>query len=648
MTKRVKQHQLEDISRAKYQLAIPRNWVMRDKDKDYGIDVEVEIFDENGNATGLVYWVQLKATESSKPKSTRKVDLGVNAVKYYEQLEIPVLIVRYSETEDRFYCKWDHEVDLYYAKKNAKTIRVTFSDADVWDADSAAHTVSYLKRLRAIRSGAITLPVSVSLNVVGDSVKGVSRGILSSEFRLALKNYPHLAVYESNSENSTLRIIVKADELVVSLSAVTGCTFHDIAKQEDASLAETIAAYSLLGFAVAMAQLGQLEVAARVFLDKKLIDRFLQREVLFKKYIPILIRTSRYDELVDSVCEVIGSNMSDNVLESITVASAIFNSNSDDAARNCKFQQLLEKCLDKSIRIGEKSMIGMAHYNLANHYRCRGSAKQAVLHYLKARKYFPKYLKQIYFYRELGGALFELGKYRFSSRAYKRALEMGAPSDVKALYADALMFGGFYKIALETFNEYIHSTDVVRSEWLLKALFLESVVRNTGIDIQERRVKQALGEVDIAKANDPVAFESGLNASIMADMLCGLAWFNMGLLRGRQKRHSAAAFSFIACGLVQTWDIEAWVNATLSCLIQGQVDALFLQVIDAAYRFNGDEYSTMLHQKLSDSFSDPYLEAITNLLDAAMPIDSKSESKPALRFFHGDGIMRDVFTGKNT
>jgi len=60
MPKRVKQHQLEDKSRAKYALGIPQSWVMRDKDKDYGIDIEVEIFDAQGRATGLVYWAKSK------------------------------------------------------------------------------------------------------------------------------------------------------------------------------------------------------------------------------------------------------------------------------------------------------------------------------------------------------------------------------------------------------------------------------------------------------------------------------------------------------------------------------------------------------------------------------------------------------------
>jgi hypothetical protein len=47
MPKRPKQHQLEDLSRAKFQLCLPEEWVIRDKDKDYGIDCEVELFDED-------------------------------------------------------------------------------------------------------------------------------------------------------------------------------------------------------------------------------------------------------------------------------------------------------------------------------------------------------------------------------------------------------------------------------------------------------------------------------------------------------------------------------------------------------------------------------------------------------------------------
>ena len=48
MTKRIIQHQLEDLSRYKYGLALPPHWVFRDKEKDYGIDGEVELLTDNG------------------------------------------------------------------------------------------------------------------------------------------------------------------------------------------------------------------------------------------------------------------------------------------------------------------------------------------------------------------------------------------------------------------------------------------------------------------------------------------------------------------------------------------------------------------------------------------------------------------------
>ena len=121
MTQRARQHQLEDLSRHKYALALPEKWVLRDKHSDYGIDAEVEIFDENNLPTGLVYLVQLKATETDDESVARRLDVRIDKIRYYESLELPVLIVRHSVKKDIFYCKWAYETDLFYAKEDAKT-----------------------------------------------------------------------------------------------------------------------------------------------------------------------------------------------------------------------------------------------------------------------------------------------------------------------------------------------------------------------------------------------------------------------------------------------------------------------------------------------------------------------------------------------
>jgi len=645
MTRRVKQHQLEDLSRTKYSLAIPRNWVMRDKGKDYGIDAEVEIFDENDRATGLVYWVQLKATETSDESAARKVDLSIDAIKYYKSLELPVLIVRYSEKEDLFYCKWAHEIDLFYAKKGAKTIRVTFCDEDVWGANSAVKTTEYIKKIRAVKSGAITLPVPIFMEVKEDSINGIPRGVFMSAYRRALQNYSQIATYQSDPEKAALSVSLNNDELVISLASVTGCTFHSIKNRETEGFAEGIVADVLLGLAASLANIGQIEMAARIFLDNRLKMRFLQKQELLIQFIPRLIRTSRYGEIIDAICEVIDSN-DDNMLESITTMSAIAVADSDDQDKCAKLQKLLDKCLAKNTALGESSLIGISHYNLANHYRSRRLYRKSITHYLMARRFECKYLNQPYYYQELGGALFGFGKFRFSAKLYKLALDKGAPVSVKPLYADALMLGGNYKLAQDVFSEYLGSAEDDHAEWHLKNMCLESLIDKTGVEEQVRRKKKAISKIDVSKAGDP-SFIRDLEKAIELDNLCGLAWFNLGIERGRSGKHEEAAFSFIVCGLVQTWDIEAWVNATLCCFNKEVPIQILPLVLRVAYFFNGDDYLSKLHKELADRFYGDALEKITNVIDELLPKNRNGRKIPKIRLLHDDGIFRDVLTGEN-
>ena len=168
MPKRVTQHQLEDTSRYKFALSLPSAWVFRDKDKDYGIDGEVEIFDETENSTGLVFWVQLKATQSPNPRTIKTLSIKRETLKYYLKINIPVLIARYSATDDKFYTKWAHEIDPYYSKKGSKTVPVKFVDSDIWNTKSAQKTISYLTRIRSVKNGGLHLPILCSLQINDD------------------------------------------------------------------------------------------------------------------------------------------------------------------------------------------------------------------------------------------------------------------------------------------------------------------------------------------------------------------------------------------------------------------------------------------------------------------------------------------------
>ena len=73
MGQRTRNHLIEDESRLFFKKSLPKFWVCRDKNDDYGIDCEVEIFDNKGNSTGLVFWVQLKGTDSDKNKTIKSI-----------------------------------------------------------------------------------------------------------------------------------------------------------------------------------------------------------------------------------------------------------------------------------------------------------------------------------------------------------------------------------------------------------------------------------------------------------------------------------------------------------------------------------------------------------------------------------------------
>ncbi|MCU0405365.1 MAG: DUF4365 domain-containing protein [Ignavibacteriaceae bacterium] len=91
---RTRSHIIEDESRVEFKRILPESWVCRDKNIDYGIDNEVEIFDSNGNPTGKLFWVQLKATDSEDESIIRNITLTKSKLIQFKNYDISVLLAR--------------------------------------------------------------------------------------------------------------------------------------------------------------------------------------------------------------------------------------------------------------------------------------------------------------------------------------------------------------------------------------------------------------------------------------------------------------------------------------------------------------------------------------------------------------------------
>lgn len=313
---------MEDLSRHKFGLAIPQKWVYRDKDKDYGIDGEVEIFNSKERATGLVFCVQLKATGSKQQRTIKGIDLNLETIKYYKSLDLPVLIARYSEVEDKFYVKWATQIDPFYAKGGAKTMRVAFSDSDILDEGKVIEIDKYLQQLRAIRSGAIKLPINVSLSFGSKSICGIPPSLLLPKIRSQIPEFKDIIQLKTRAEGITADVHIDKTTLKVGLLDIAGCTFHSVDLMDKLTLPVDLIKDICLSLSMALSQLGYSDLAARIVFSGDLQKRLKNKHELLQYLMPSLLKTSYFSETLDLVSDVC-DNADNNYLEIIT-SSAIY------------------------------------------------------------------------------------------------------------------------------------------------------------------------------------------------------------------------------------------------------------------------------------------------------------------------------------
>lgn len=118
--KRPRSHELETMSRRRFESILPPSWVIHDRAHDYGVDCDVELF-ENGNATGRFVHIQLKSTD----KLFDDLSLYVKASTYNYLLShrYPTMFVVYSSVTDELKMIWTRDVPLNVTKKDNLRIR---------------------------------------------------------------------------------------------------------------------------------------------------------------------------------------------------------------------------------------------------------------------------------------------------------------------------------------------------------------------------------------------------------------------------------------------------------------------------------------------------------------------------------------------
>jgi len=141
------QHQLETKSRTAFESSLPSVWVYRVVNPDYGLDGLVEIFTENGKATGEFFFVQLKATGKEDIGHTLAIRLPLEKAEYYDTLNIPVLIVLFHASSGRLFAKWFDLPPTIKGFGHKKSISFEFLENDELSKDRCFALTKDLKNL---------------------------------------------------------------------------------------------------------------------------------------------------------------------------------------------------------------------------------------------------------------------------------------------------------------------------------------------------------------------------------------------------------------------------------------------------------------------------------------------------------------------
>jgi tetratricopeptide (TPR) repeat protein len=639
MPKRPRSHRLEDESRIYLSSLIPDFWVFRKTEPDYGIDGEIEIFDSSGLSTGLTFFVQLKGTDIVEKDKALSIRLPIDTIKYYRSLQLPVLLIRYVSMSKEVYIKWAHEIA--YNENETKSIKIVFPEERKWAELTPNILIEEIKLFRQLLNPNLPLPLEFWLDFPEEDFISVPTIIIESSIRDAAKNLSEFITFRSKPPIHLIpKIRISKDLILIDFAGLTSFKLTNTKGlyNDRESIINYIGHDIIILIALLLSRLGHYNIAAIVAYDHILLSNIINNYQILFGIISCFALGKRIDMAL-RLSERILDDFENKSLYRIFALPAFKKELTTDELK--LFKNLILKAIDKAREKGYQKEAASCHYNLGN--RLRGL--EAFHHYRMASKYDDTYRNRNYFWREIAAILFLIGKFSYSEKCYKKAIELGASSECMALRADALMFSGNYKEALTLFQEYSKVTNHFEGEWFLKLWVLKGLIKTLGLEKQIRNPKRAMQLADIG---DLPIEEVGkrIDEAIALDGLCGLAWFNVGVYKSSQNEYSNAFIAFLMSGISQPNDIESWVNVIICMLNYPQYDILLPHILSFAYRINGEELLISLAQlieKQSDrGLSGPIIKLIKFINENARILGKFEKPSPITRIINPNGTHRIV------
>ena len=571
MAKRNKNHIIGDaaVNAIKTSL-IPKEWIVNTQTSDYGLDMLVEIVEEN-MTTGKMFFVQAKGIDKPSNKGLIHFPFPVERLKDYKSVSLPVLLIVYSCQDNLFWGKWVNPLfDLLSSKQQEQqSYNIKLSSHNIIDQE-------YLRSVGELFSNSI--PNGICLRASNHSRKTdrILRQVMKksgSLFRSGISDSNRL---------SCIDVHIKLSYEQGILTAIIHDEFRHKFHFSGPIIDEAVLYYNTLPDSDCPDILWSIILAIAYF--EKDTDKTESFDIITGHISPTFLSSLSDFEWLSFLSGTPKESIynldrflrlcAETGRAELLTLSLIFVFRTSDGDYNFIYPHLF-KIYDNEPDLEKK---GLLAYNIANAFRVSdlSAMHQAASWYFIAIRSFPAYRRCEYWWQEMGSVLYNTGHYIFAELFYKKARSISKErcySDISMLIADCLIKQK--KIAdaeseiLSFINELEDNKEDVKSSILLKA--------------------QAI-----------TLFKDTIDA--IDDPLYTVAWFNRGVDYANRSRYEAALPCFLIAWILNDSDMESLINAMISALNikETKIVTNIIWAVKELYGEDGYNYIVSMFLKQND------------------------------------------------
>ena len=622
-------HILEEESLFELKKILPNEWVTREKPKDYGIDVEIEIFTSKGKYTGIVFWVQLKATDSEKPKDHKSIRMSIVKIRQLASYDLPVALFRYNSKDKTFYFDWIKRYAYLSSSSDKKSFNIEFQDHHLWSKDSTNQIILFLKSKVRFDKNSFTFPIKGFINNINTPDKTARK--LSSN----ISNNISLINITRDRNLADIEINLLDNRIVLNIFTAFGSSIGY--KKGDLNNEELIFGAFKSCLLLLLSQTDKDATLFKFINDHNLLDEIINHPGMLQYLMPKLIASESGNhftkEIVDHVFK-FGDNISKAMIQSLIFLSS---RNIIPQERvEAYFNQVIELCIESE---NDKSL-ATSYYNFGGYYRGINFYDNALHYYNKAYKTDNSYLNRGYFCRELGGILFELHFFKLSAKFYTKA-NLLEPENIfiLATLGDAEFYSGNFEKALKLFDEFLVKNDnqkYNKYEFSLKFTICKALIDILEIKSQKRNIKKSF-EILSSLTEKELLESNKINEVVKVDALNPIIWSYYSIICLKEKDFGMHFIATLTQTVLDKSESKAWAYLSILTTYDEAPSDLLNDIVNTAYFYCREEFIPELQDMLEleeyENFrGNEFLKYVEEL------IKTPKEHPMELRFWDEDNV----------